>query len=835
MADTDYPHLFLRETAEPLLYTNPIGGGKDFMLPPRPDRPAHANRIQAGLQRAWDRARRESDERKAVTMPARSGTYIEFESAPGFELKFESLEQRKSGIRLLNVRESTDAENRTIQRATIFVPFGKEKILANKVGRYLEDVRAEKKPRNTKLVESIENLKTAVLQSFWYDPANLLPQEHERVWCEVWLRVSENVHAVLEDFFTICGQLNLETRDTRLSFPEREIVMVKASTEDLNALLSSCDHIAEFRRAKETAAFWTELSNAEQTEWVQNLAGQLTVSPDAVCTACVIDTGANIGHPLLAPILEENDCHTVNADWGTADVDGHGTLMCGTVAFGDKLGDLLHAGAPIELPFRLESSKLIPKSGYKSDGRLYGERTAQAISRAEVERDDARRAFCLTITSDDGRDRGRPSSWSGAIDQLAAGVDGAPPRLLLIAAGNVTGSHEWAAYPEANLTNTVHDPAQAWNALTVGAVTLKDKIEDEDLAFEYTPVARSGQLSPFSSTSMTWESKWPNKPDIVLEGGNAAKDATNFSTDLEDLSLLSINHKPQESLLRSTAMTSAATGLATEMACRLMAQYPDAWPETIRALLVHSASWTDELKRQFFDAHISEKANIERLLRICGYGVPNFDRALQSARNSLTLIAEEIIQPFGPNKPGSKDFKAKDMHLYELPWPTDALAELPDNTPVRIDVTLSYFVEPGPGEIGWRDKYRYRSHGLDFNIKTPTETLDSFKTRINKAARDPDGTGYGGASVKWEIGPQYGRPRGSIHRDWVEMAAIDARSANVVGIFPRTGWWKERKHLGRANSKARYSLIVTLTTPPTEVDIYTPVAVKIAPKITVPT
>jgi Subtilase family len=835
MADSDYPHLFITDSAEPFAYTNPTGGGKDFALPPRPDRPAHAEKIKNGLIRAWEQARQEADERVAVSTPARSGTYIEFQSAPGFELKFESLEQRGSGIRLLNVRSTTDENGREIQLATIYIPFGKERILANKVDRYLEDARADKKARNTKLIESIEELKTAVLQSFWYDPTALLPDEDQKVWCEVWLRVGDDSDQVIAKFFELCGLLNLETRDTRLSFPEREVVMVKASRDDLTSILNSSDHLAEFRRAKETAAFWAGLPNADQAEWVAQLAAQLSADSESNCFACIIDTGANNGHPLLAPLLEDVDCHTVHQPWGTSDTDGHGTLMGGTVAFGDRLGDLLQSAQPIHLPFRLESSKLIPSSGHRSDGRLYGERTAQAISRAELQRENARRAFCLAITSEDGRDRGRPSSWSGAIDQLAAAIDGGPRRLLIISAGNVADPAEWKDYPNPNLTNTVHDPAQAWNALTVGAITYKDRIEDEDLAFIYSPIARAGELSPYSSTSATWESKWPNKPDIVLEGGNAATDSTNFTTELDDLSLLSLNHNPQDALLKSTAMTSAATGLATEMACRLMAQYPDAWPETIRALLVHSASWPDRLKSQFEVVGNSEKANIERMLRICGYGVPDFNRALESARNSLTLISQETIQPFGPKEPGSKEYKAKDMHLYELPWPAEALAELPDNTPVRIDVTLSYFIEPGPGEIGWRDKYRYRSHGLDFNIKKPTETLNNFKTRINKAARDPDGEDYGGSSVPWAIGPQSGRPRGSIHRDWVELMAIEAQSANVVGVFPRSGWWKERKYLGRASSRARYSIIITLTTPTTEVDIYTPVAVKIAPEIEVPT
>lgn len=39
-------------------------------------------------------------------------------------------------------------------------------------------------------------------------------------------------------------------------------------------------------------------------------------------------------------------------------------------------------------------------------------------------------------------------------------------------------------------------------------------------------------------------------------------------------------------------------------------------------------------------------------------------------------------------------------------------------------VTLSYFVEPGPGEVGWEDKYRYLACGLRFDA---IETKDDLK------------------------------------------------------------------------------------------------------------
>ena len=65
-------------------------------------------------------------------------------------------------------------------------------------------------------------------------------------------------------------------------------------------------------------------------------------------------------------------------------------------------------------------------------------------------------------------DFGTPSSWSAEIDALAAGENDRPKRLFLLSAGNQYDPAAWRAYPASNRTNQVHNPGQAWNALTVG-------------------------------------------------------------------------------------------------------------------------------------------------------------------------------------------------------------------------------------------------------------------------------------------------------------------------------------------------------------------------------
>ena len=52
------------------------------------------------------------------------------------------------------------------------------------------------------------------------------------------------------------------------------------------------------------------------------------------------------------------------------------------------------------------------------------------------------------------------------------------------------------------------------------------------------------------------------------------------------------------------------------------------------------------------------------------------------------------------------------------------------DTQVELRVTLSYFIEPSPGERGCDCKYGYASHGLRFKVIRATETLQEFKLRI---------------------------------------------------------------------------------------------------------
>jgi len=361
----------------------------------------------------------------------------------------------------------------------------------------------------------------------------------------------------------------------------------------------------------------------------------------------------------------------------------------------------------------------------------------------------------------------------------------------------------------------------------VGAFTSKIQIQDTMLQ-NYRPVADKGELSPFSTTSLLWpKRKWPLKPEVVFEGGDVAIGPNDSVVIADDLQLISTYHDPQITQFAPFGQTSAAAAQTAWMAAQIQASYPEAWPETVRALIVHTAEWTDAMRRQFLPDSAGTEA-YERLLRICGYGVPNLERALRCAANSLTLISQNELQPYSV-----RDGRAvtNDLHYYRLPWASDVLRDMGEII-VTMRVTLSYFIEPGPGEVGWQYRCRYPSHALRFAANGPGESEREFLARINLQAREEEGhPGTEGPQDHWLIGNA--RNVGSIHSDIWNGSAAELAASNLICMYPAGGWWRERKHLGRINKRARYSLIVSILTQESTIDIYTPVAAQIRAAIPV--
>ena len=303
----------------------------------------------------------------------------------------------------------------------------------------------------------------------------------------------------------------------------------------------------------------------------------------------------------------------------------------------------------------------------------------------------------------------------------------------------------------------------------------------------------------------------------MFEGGNYAKDEHGFVTSAEDLEILTtLSTRDSAALLGTVRDTSAATAQVARIAAILQGEYPQYWPESIRGLIVHSAEWTPTMLEEF--PHSERRCR----LRVYGMGVPNLERARRSAKGLATMVIQDQLQPF---RHTGGDNSTNEMHLHDLPLPTDVLEEL-GSLPVRMRVTLSYFVEPNPPRRGYVARYQYASHGLRFAVRRPQETRERMIARLS-STNWPMEDGRKKRPFEtirddrfWDLGPEMVAVRGSIHSDAWAGTAAQLASSNLIAVYPVGGWWRYRRDPEMVQKPARYSLIVTISTTDSSIDLY---------------
>jgi Subtilase family len=815
-------HLILRNNSETEKFTNPQAGGSKFVLPER-DRNLHSQKLLLQISSI-----RENTEDIQHLLPFQNGYYAEIKGEPTFSLNLKSIEA--DGRELVSIKTVDNTEI-----ATIFLDEAKLSKLEAKIQKYQteDSVRLKKdgtesrKAKNKSVVESISKINLASILSLWTDET-VFPNENEIIRWEAWLRAGENEeerNQIIEIFRNASHEAQLKISSKEIRFPETTVILVQATARQINQTLYPLNILSELRKAVDTADFFLGLGRDEEQDWVDDAVSRIEPPAEDAPAVCLLDTGVNYEHPLLKEAMNSDEMDAYNSDWLITDHHGHGTGMAGLSLHSD-LVEMLASAQQIPLQHRIESVKILPPVG-QNPTELYGEITKECVARAKIFAPNRNRVICLPVTSTQHRFRGIPSSWSAMIDEIssASNEDNKKSRLFFISAGNVA-HNECVDYPNNNFTDEIDNPAQSFNAITVGAFTNKVIIDPNSPDFGNQPLAQQGGLCPYSKTSMTWKDEWANKPDIVMEGGNLVNHQnTPHQTPYQtpSLRLLTTNSDWQQRYLTDFGEPSASTALASRIGALILANYPNLRAETVRGLIIHSANWTPQMKSEYPNNNQTEKRN---LLRCYGYGVPSLEKALYSANNSVTLIAEDSLQPF--IKAAGKDAKANEMNLHEIPWAEQVLLELGE-LEVEMRVTLSYFIEPNPSGKGYKNKHRYASHQLKFTTIKPDENKDDFRKRVNKAAREDNetSTSIGSDSSGWIIGTKL-RHKGSVHSDIWKGTAADLATKNVIAIYPVGGWWKELKRQEKWHLIANYSLIVSIKTQDTEVDIYTPIQNQIA-------
>ncbi|MCG2417954.1 S8 family peptidase [Aequorivita sp. F47161] len=814
-------HIFLNGHTSSFPYSTHGGGG--FNLKPRLNRQQHGSKIQQEFNDAVNEFSEGDIDYEFV--------YIEFESAIDFELTFDRFEDAEDNIRLASCKgifiTNEDGKEQVVYKIAVYLNKRAVSNFLIKIEQYLNEDTAGGKPRNQNLISNIESIKAATLESFWQEPEIEFPASGQEVWWEIWYSNVGREEVVSSINNLKDGGLTINERI--LEFPENIVGLVKGTSDQLASILLYQDNLAELRKPIETSDFFTNLDKTWEGDFIEDLKDRINNEiAQSNVVVCLLDTGINITNPLLKDLILARNLDSINPEWTTADSyrHGHGTPMAGIILYGDLNEPLSNTGI-INITNNVESIKIIDAST-ANDPELYGNITLEAIASAEIINPLSKRIVCLAVTAPNNEYLGRPSSWSAAIDQKLFGTINKrnDNTLILISGGNLP-LNDRLNYPISNEDFSVEDPAQSFNAITVGSFTDKDRLDVQEFPGAAL-LAQRGQMAPCNSTSLKWNKRWPRKPDVVFEGGNDGIFNSGI-LDHDSLKLLSTGvGGVGRSWLTTFSDTSASVALASKFASELYQMYPNYKPETIRALIIHSAEWSSTLLN---NSNISDLSSDEKwnLISKIGYGIPNLNKAKYSAENSLTLIAERSLRPY---KYEQSRAKTNEFHLFDLPWPSDILTDLAE-TNVTLKITLSYFIEPNPGNRRYASDQSYRSHGLRFKMIDRNEGLERFKARVSKSIKEEQDDYVQEGSENWLLGSQV-RDKGSIHKDLWEGSAADLALRNKIAIYPVGGWWKNRKKLMRYNSDVDYSLIVSIETESTEIDIYNNVLAQIPVPVSIP-
>lgn len=792
------PLLFCDKVGEKINFKSPSRGVSGKVSPfPYEDRNTHAEHL---LEQFDEIAR--SDRKKKFSR-------LRIDSTTPDDLPLRSLDS--SGMNLIDWEKNGEEEGHAI----VLLPNAAYKRFRRKITDFKDKETTHGKPRNQKLVGRISAISKPQRNWFWETPHVVLPED-SRIWVEVWLRRNAADKERNASFEKICQTHKINYDQQPLVFPEFLVYVAKINRKEIEQLVEDSKDVYKCRACHELTSLVTNEPPALQEAWTQDILRRLRRPEESAPAVCVMDGGCN-RHSILIPLISNETILSADGSEKAHDDDGHGTSMAGVAAYGNLNHGMMNAEGPLS-PHPIESCRIY---NLKQPQSLWGALTQKGVNLIEIAAPERTRVYCIAVTSDlDYETQGKPSSWSAALDAIASmsNEEGNGKRFFTVSAGN----HDPAINDK--ISQFVHDPAQAWNVLTVGGVTHLSKFSETLKYGNCKLAAKDGELSPFSSNSTSWENSRPIKPDILCEGGNAlivrigSQDC--FHTP-DDLCLLAPNWKQLDKAYVPFNGTSLAAALASNMAAQIMRKYPGLRAETIRALLVHSAEWTEEMKAKYLTKNKTH-GNYLTLAKYCGHGEANISRATECMRNSLTMVHEGVLVPYKLGK--DKNVVYNEMVYHDLPWPKETLLALGEE-PVEMKVTLSYFIEPNPAACDACEKIiPYPSCRLKFSVRKKTDSRNTHLKKINQTLRkDNECISSNDQYSGWQLGSY--AFAGSIHSDVWEGTAAGLAAMGGIAIFPESGWWKDRKALKRYNKSIPYSLVVSIRTTDlkTPIDLYSEV------------
>lgn len=262
-------------------------------------------------------------------------------------------------------------------------------------------------------------------------------------------------------------------------------------------------------------------------------------------------------------------------------------------------------------------------------------------------------------------------------------------------------------------------PADSMNNFTVGAaadnITNGPFLGIADSKEFPTLYSRKGHVDLSLIFSRNKTNKNYFKPDVIESGGDLGYYNPTVLDYMDDPMIDLISARPEMGLFKDLG-TSFATPLIANLAAKIQKQYPELHPQTLKALIINSAS----LYKIPFDKSITKLHN-----RIAGNGFVDNFKSVFSNENSATLILEDKITD-------------DDLKVYPINFPEYLTSQDLGKKRgiVKINATLCFsFLPIKNNQLSYNPIHMafsiFKNHTAEDIIKTNLEVDSKLKTTLS--------------------------------------------------------------------------------------------------------
>lgn len=541
------------------------------------------------------------------------------------------------------------------------------------------------------------------------------------------------------------------------------------------------------------------------------------LSPDAP-RIVIVDSGIAAGHPLftgdqgqtlIGRQLNFLPDSAEPPDLLTDEIDqGHGTAVASIAAYGSLMPLILGRDGLARPVCWLENAKILLPAARLDPAQpaaqpaLHPDQLPKALIRevvAAFHETMPRQCKIFVLTAGSGlHPRHTVANWAEELDRLAAQHD----LLFVVTTGNLPPGDipslvaaeydypDFLLHPQARLLN----PGQARTALTVGALA-------PEPAGQLAPWSHEQLLAPVEhpapfTRSGSQPAGGPVKPEVVEWGGNLHRGDL---TPAPELAMPVANRDFVTGAADQPFVFQYGTELAAarvaHLAGQIQAQYPQASANLIRALIVNSAGWPRPFVESLTTNGIETltKEDKQKLLRLCGYGLPQADKALSANAECMVFVTEDRFSWTEQDKNSSGRYPSK-VSFYSIRFEPDDLFGLPAGTRVRVSVTLAY----NPA-VRKTQRRRYQAVDMRWQLKRREESSEDFYARWMAEAEgnedlEPEEAGPP-KPWPWLLKPVLnpgGRVRkGSLIRDWFELYAHELPHTLELVVLAMVAPWRK--------------------------------------------